>query len=99
VVNRDRAAEDRERLRDFHCAGCYRVNGASCGRALVNTSVKFAGGLAIMEAFYSEGREHAAGNGSDERIFPIFQVGYGVAKLRQRLDVFGSGVQGFDLRS
>src|ERR1700740_1928154 len=98
MVNGYGAAEDCERLRDFHCAGCYCVNGASGGGALVNASVKFAGGFAVVEAFYSEGGKDAAGNGGDERIVPEFYVGYSVAKFRERFYVFGRGVKGFDLR-
>ncbi len=98
MVNGDRAPENCELLRDFHCAGRYGLNGTSGGRALVNARVKFAGGLAIVEAFYSEGREDAAGNGSGEGICPIFYAGDCVAKVGEGFDVFGRRVERFDLR-
>ncbi len=85
MVNGYCAAEDGERLRDFHDAAGYCVNGTSGGRALVNAGVKFAGGLAVVQAFYSEGGEDTAGNGSGEGIFPVFYVGDGVAKFGERL--------------
>ena len=81
MVNGYGAAEDCERLCDFHCAGSNRVDGASGGGALVNAGVKFACGLAVVEAFYSEGGKDAAGNGCGERIFPVFYIGDGVAKF------------------
>jgi hypothetical protein len=98
VVDSYGAAENCERLGDFYRAGCYGVDGASGGGALINAGVKFAGGFAVVEALYAEGGEDAAGDGSGERIFPEFYVGDGGAKFGERLDVLGGGVEGFDLR-
>ncbi len=91
-------AEDVERLDNFYDADSDRANGSPIGRALVDSGVKFTGGLSVMKALYTEGRDDATGNGSDEGIFPILDVGYGVAKGGQGLHFFRRGMERFDLR-
>ena len=98
VVDGDRAAEDVEGLNDFYHAGGDCADGSSGGRALVDSRVEITGGLSIVKALHTEGRDDAAGDGSDEGIFPILEVGYGVAKGRQRLHFFRGGMERFDLR-
>src|ERR1700735_1186796 len=98
VVDGYGAAEDVEGLNDFYhaCGDC--ADGSSGGRTLVDSGVKITGGLSVVKAFHTEGRDDATADRSDEGIFPILDVGYGVAKRGQSLHFFRRGVERSDLR-
>src|SRR5271155_1019365 len=98
VVDSYGAAEDVERLDNFYNAGSDCANGRSVGRALVDSGVKFTRRLTVMKALYTEGRDDTTGNGSDEGIFPILDVRYGVAKGGQGLHFFRCRMKRFNLR-
>src|SRR5690242_2912200 len=99
MIEADGVAEHVEFLREFHFTGGDSANGFAFGSALIDAAVIFAGGLAVVQAANTEGRGNAAVHRRSDRIAPEAGIGNGIAKAREQMHFFGSGMERFDFRS
>src|ERR1700735_1468430 len=98
VVDGHGATENVEWLHDSYDSGGHGANRSSISCALVDSCVNFTSGLSVVQARNPKGGDDATRERRDERVVPIFNVGYGVAKGGESLPFFGGGMKRFDLR-